>query len=120
MLNKQIREYYIKRSAGGDFDELRGVLNSVNKRLEGVVSIDDVRDTSEVLDGGRGNPNTRWVGTCYSDGKEIRFIVHGNVSSRTVSVEMRYPEKIDAADVWKIEGALAEEGFEKTEGIRYI
>jgi len=120
MLNKQQREYYIKRNAGDDFDKLRGVLESVNDRLEGVVSIDDVRDCSEVLDGGRGNPNANWVGICYSDGREVKFFVNGNVSNRTVSVEMRYPEKIDPADIGKIGRVLSEEGFDRTKGIEYI
>jgi len=111
MLNKQIRDYYIKRNAGGNFDELRGVLDSVNKRLENVISIDEVRNTAEVLDGERGNPNTDWTGTCYSDGREIRFFVNGNVRNGTVRVEMRYPEKIDPADIGKIGRVLIEEGF---------
>jgi len=117
MLNKQIRDYYTKRNAGGNFDELRGVLDSVNKRLENVVSIDEVRNTAEVLDGERGNPNIDWTGTCYSDGREIRFFVNGNVRNGTVRVEMRYPEKIDPADIGKIGRVLIEEGFKQTERI---
>ncbi len=120
MLDKQKREYYLRRGAGSNFDELRGVLDSVNKKLEDVISVDDVRDTEEYLDGGRENPNMRWVGTFYSDGREIKFHVNGNVDNGTVSIEMRYPSRIDSEDIGKIGRVLTEEGFEKTEKRVYL
>lgn len=119
MLSSELRKYYLKRDVEG-FEEMGRVLGRIKRDLCDVVRFDPIYNDEEIEDGGRGNPNMRWAGVCYSNSTRIDWHVHGNESNRALRIGLRYAGCINLIDASKIARVLEEMGFEEVDEKTYL